>query len=189
MRTLKLQVQMTMDGFISGQNGAMDWMKLPWTEDLKDYVRKITEPVDTIVLGRKLAEGFIPHWAQVAKDPNHPEHEGGVKYATTQKIVFTKTLDRSLWENTEIATGDLAEEITALKHRPGKDIIAYGGGGFVSSLIKNRLIDELHLFVNPSALGNGMPIFQALSEMQRFDLADVQRSDCGIVVLKYTPGK
>ncbi len=189
MRKLKLQIQMTIDGFISGQNGEMDWMKFPWTEDILDYVREITEPVDTIVLGRKLAGGFIPHWANVAKDPNNPEYEGGVKYASTHKIVFTKTLDKSIWENTEIAKGDLVEEITNLKNKPGKDIIAYGGGEFVSALIKNKLIDELHIFVNPSAIGSGMPIFKELSEMQNFNLADAQKFDCGIIVMKYTPKK
>lgn len=186
MRKLKLQVQMTIDGFISGQNGEMDWMQFPWTEDILNYVRDLTEPVDTIVLGRKLAEGFIPHWTNVAKDPNNPEYEGGVKYATTEKIVFTKTLAKSIWDNTEIANGDLVEEITNLKSKSGKDIIAYGGGTFVSSLIKNKLIDELHLFVNPCAIGNGMPIFKELTEMQKFTLADSQKFDCGIVIMKYT---
>ncbi|GLR19063.1 dihydrofolate reductase family protein [Portibacter lacus] len=187
MRKLKLQVQMTIDGFISGQNGEMDWMKFPWTEDILNYVRELTEPVDTIVLGRKLAEGFIPHWENVAKDPKNPEYEGGVKFASTQKIVFTKTLDNSVWENTEIAKGDLVEVITSLKNMQGKDIIAYGGGEFVSALIKNKLIDELHLFVNPSAIGNGMPIFKELSEMQKFNLDDVQKFDCGIVAMVYKP--
>ena len=70
---------------------------------------------------------------------------------------------------------------------PGKDIIAYGGGEFVSSLIKNKLIDELHLFVNPAAIGNGMPIFKELSEMQKFNLDEVQKFDCGIVVMVYKP--
>jgi len=185
MRKLKLQVQTTIDGFISGTNGEMDWMQFPWTDDILNYVRQLTEPVDTIVLGRKLAEGFIPHWTNVAKDPNHPEYEGGVKYATTEKIVFTKTLDKSIWDNTEITNGDLVEEITKLKGKQGKDIIAYGGGMFVSSLIKNKLIDELYLFVNPSALGNGMPIFKELTDMQKFNLTDVQKFDCGIVVLNY----
>ncbi len=187
MRKLKLQVQMTIDGFISGQNGEMDWMKFPWTEDIINYVREITEPVDTIVLGRKLAEGFIPHWANVAKDPSNPEYEGGVKYASTQKIVFTKTLEKSIWENTEIAKGDLVEEITNLKNQQGKDIITYGGGAFVSALIKYKLIDELHLFVNPSAIGSGMPIFKELSEMQKFNLVDAHKFDCGIVVMVYKP--
>ncbi|WBL44232.1 dihydrofolate reductase family protein [Algoriphagus halophytocola] len=187
MRKLKLQVQITIDGFISGPNGEMDWMKFPWTEDILSYVREITEPVDTIVLGRKLAEGFIPHWANVAKDPSNPEYEGGVKYASTQKIVFTKTLGESIWENTGIAKGDLVEEINSLKSKSGKDIIPYGGGAFVSALIKNKLIDELHLFVNPAAIGKGMPIFKELTEMQKFRVIDVRNFECGIVTLVYKP--
>lgn len=189
MRKLKLQVQMTIDGFVSGQNGEMDWMKFPWTEDILNYVREITEPVDTIVLGRKLAEGFIPHWTNVAKDPNNPEYEGGVKYATTQKIVFTKTLDKSVWDNTEIAKGELVEEINNLKSKSGKDIMVYGGGTFVSALIKNKLIDELHLFVNPAAIGSGMPIFKELHQNLSLELVECKKFDCGIAIMKYVPKK
>ena len=69
MRKLKLQVQMTVDGFIAGLNGEMDWTARDWDGELKKYVTEITEPVDCIVLGRKLAQGFIPHWA------SHPEQE------------------------------------------------------------------------------------------------------------------
>lgn len=187
MRKLKLQVQMTIDGFITGQNGEMDWMCFPWTEDIITYVREITTPVDTVILGRKLAEGFIPHWENVAKDPSHPEYEGGIKYTTTPKIVFTKTIKKSIWDNTEIASGELVEEITALKNKEGGDIIAYGGGTFVSALIKNKLIDELHLFINPSAIGNGMPIFKELTSMQKFSVMNVRNFECGIIVLAYKP--
>ena len=187
MRKLKLQVQMTIDGFISGTNGEMEWMKFPWTTDILDYVREITEPVDTIILGRKLAEGFIPHWTNVVKNPNDPEFEGGVKYTSTPKIVFSKTMDNSIWDNTTIANGDLVEEITELKNSKGKDIIAYGGGTFVSALIKNKLIDELHLFINPTAIGNGMPIFKELSTYQSFEVKEVKNFECGIIVLVYKP--
>ena len=128
MRKLKLQVQMTIDGFISGQNGEMDWMCFPWTEDIVDYVREITEPVDTIILGRKLAERFIPHWENVVKDSKNPEYEGGLKYSSTPKIVFSKTLDRLLWSNTEIAKGELVEEITNLKTRKEKTLLFMEAG-------------------------------------------------------------
>ncbi len=185
MRKIKLQVQMTVDGYISGKNGEMDWMKFPWTEDIIGYVRQITEPVDTIILGRKLAEGFIPHWTNVVKNPEDPEYEGGIKLSTTPKIVFSKTLDKSIWDNTTIARGDLVDEITTLKNQKGKDIIVYGGGAFVSTLIKNQLIDEFHLFINPSAIGDGMPIFKDLESKQNLTLIKVTKFDCGIVVLKY----
>ena len=86
MRKLKLQMQLTMDGFIAGPNGEMDWMKLPWTEDIEKYVTELTAPIDTILLGRKLAQGFIPHWANVAADPKNPEHQAGILFSETPKI-------------------------------------------------------------------------------------------------------
>jgi dihydrofolate reductase len=185
MRKLKLQVQMTIDGFISGANGEMDWMKFPWTSDITDYVREITEPVDTIILGRKLAEGFIPHWTNVAKNPNDTDYEGGVKYTATPKIVFTKTIEKSIWDNTKVENGELVEEVTKLKNVEGKDIIVYGGGTFVSELIKNKLIDELYLFINPTAIGNGMPIFKELTANQSFEVKEVKHFECGIVLICY----
>lgn len=185
MRKLKLQVQMTIDGFISGQNGEMDWMNFPWTDDITNYVRGITQTVDTIVLGRKLAEGFIPHWENVAKDPSNPEYEGGIKYATTPKIVFTKTIDKSIWANTEVANGELVEEINRLKNQSGKDIIVYGGGTFVTALINEGLIDEFHLFINPTAIGNGMTIFKGLDKNFKLNLKTVKQFDCGITVTCY----
>ena len=85
MRKLKLQVQTSIDGFISGKNGEMDWMKFPWCDDIISYVKQLTEPVDTIILGRKLAEGFIPHWANVAKNPEDPEYDVGLNTRRPQK--------------------------------------------------------------------------------------------------------
>lgn len=189
MRKLKLQVQTTVDGFIAGENGEMDWMTFPWTEDIERYVNELTEPVDTIILGRNLAEGFIPHWAGVAADHTNPEQASGKRYTDTAKIVFTKTLDNSKWENTTLAKGDIVEEVTRLKALPGGDIIVYGGATFVSSLVKNGLIDEYHLFVNQSAIGNGMPIFRNLSEKQNLKLIKSIPFECGIVLLNYQVNK
>lgn len=179
MRKLKLQVQITVDGYIAGPNGEMDWMVWNWDDELKKYVGELTEPVDCIVLGRKLAQGFIPHWA------SHPEAEGADKFNTTHKVVFTKTLEKSEWDNTVLAKGDLVEEINNLKNEEGGDIIAYGGATFVSALIKNGLIDEYHLFVNPTVIGNGMTIFKELQSKQNLTLIKATPFDCGIVVLNY----
>ena len=181
MRKLKLQVQMSVDGYIAGPKSEMDWMIWNWDDELKKYVTEITEPVDCIVLGRKLAQGFIPHWA------SHPELEGADKYNNTAKVVFTKTLEKSEWDNTVLAKGDLAEEINKLKSQEGKDIIAYGGASFVSSLIKQGLIDEYHLFINPSAIGDGMTIFKEIDHKQDFKLIKATQFECGIVVLHYEP--
>ena len=183
MRKLKLQVQITLDGFISGKNNEMDWMIVNWSNDLKDYVTRLNERVDTILLGKNLALGFIPHWTDAY---NRPEPmEGSEKYVKTPKVVFSKTLKKSEWDNTVVANGDLIEEVNKLKNQKGKDMIVFGGGKFVSSLIKKGLIDEYHLFINPVALGEGMPIFQDLDHRQNVTLQNSQVFECGIVVLKY----
>lgn len=187
MRKLKLQVQMTVDGYIAGPNGEMDFMMWNWDDELKQYVQEITDSVDCIILGRKLAEGFIPYWASVAANPDGEEFATGKKFAATPKVVFTKTLDQSEWNNTVLAKGDLTDEITQLKKQAGNDIIVYGGATFVSALIQHRLIDEFHLFINPTAIGNGMTIFKELDRKQNLTLVKSKSFDCGIVVLHYAP--
>lgn len=185
MRVLKLQVQMTVDGYIAGLNGEMDFMVWDWDDELKQYVEDITEPVDCIILGRKLAEGFIPHWATVAANPDDPQFTAGRKFSETHKVVFSKTLDRSEWDNTVFAKGFLVDEITKLKNQKGNDIITYGGANFVSALIKQGLIDEFHLFINPTAIGNGKTIFNDIDRYQNLTLVKSRSFDCGIVVLNY----
>lgn len=181
MRKLKLQVQMTVDGFIAGPHGEMDWTNRDWDAGLKHYVGEITTSVDCIILGRKLAQGFIPYWA------SHPEEEGAEIFNRTRKVIFTKTLERSEWENTTLAKGNLVDEIARLKKQDGKDIITYGGATIAAALIRSGLIDEFHLFINPTAIGVGMPIFHELDRNQDLRLVKSTSFDCGIVVLHYEP--
>ena len=154
MRTFKLQVQTSVDGYMAGANGEMDWMTFPWSDDLNAYVTALTEAVDCIVLGRNLAEGFIPHWAGLPAD-----EPGADTMNNTPKVVISNSLTESPWENTVVAGGDLSESVNQLKAAPGGDMITYGGGTLVASLIANGLLDELHLLVNPTAIGAGMPVF------------------------------
>lgn len=182
MRKLKLQVQITIDGYIAGPNSEMDWMTFPWNDDINAYVTAISEPMDTVLLGRKLAEGFIPHWASVAADPAHPEVEAGKIFVNTPKIVFSRTLDQIEWPNTTLAQGELSEVVNALKQQAGDDMMAYGGAEFVSSLIEANLIDEYHLFINPTAIGSGLRIFTGRTNLS---FLHSQAFDNGIVVLVY----
>jgi dihydrofolate reductase len=184
-RKLKLQVQMSVDGYIAGPNGEMDWLVWNWDDKLKGYVNELTESVDTILLGRKMTEGFISYWSDVMTKPDDPGYAFAKKMIETPKVVFSKTLNISKWVNTEIATGDLTDEINKIKRQEGKDIIVYGGASFYSSLIKAAVIDEFHLFINPAAIGNGMTIFKDLNGMQKFTLVKSIAFDCGIVLLQY----
>jgi dihydrofolate reductase len=86
-----------------------------------------------------------------------------------------------------LAKGALAGEINRLKSQEGKDIIAYGGATFVSELIRQGLIDEYHLFINPVAIGKGMTIFNTLEQKKDLRLVKATAFDCGIVVLYYEP--
>jgi len=187
MRKLKLQVQMTVDGFVAKPNGELDWMTWEWDDELKKYVIELTDTVDCILIGRKLAEGFIPHWASIASDPGNPEFSFGKNLNDMLKVVFSKTLTSSEWTNTKLTKEDFIEEINKLKKQDGKDIIVYGGAGFVSSLIQAGLIDEFHLFVNPAAIGEGMSIFKNLDKKQNLQLVKSIPFSCGIVLLCYKP--
>ena len=175
---------MSIDGCIAGPNNELDWMV--WDDEYVRYLNDITESVDTIIMGRKMVDGFIPYWTEVANKPNDPMYEIAKKMVEIPKVVFSKTLNKSEWSNTDIATGDLKDEITRLKSQDGGgDIIVYGGASFDSSLIEENLIDEFYLFINPVAIGNGKTIFKDLKEIRKFTLIESIAFDSGIVLLHY----
>jgi dihydrofolate reductase len=187
MRRLKLQVQMTVNGFVGGPNGELDWMTWNWDDSIKNYVNEIHAPVDTIILGRKMTDGFVKHWESVAADPENPDYEFSRKMTDTPKIVFTKTLEKSPWNNTTLAKGDLTDEIKNLKTGHGGDIIVYGGAEFVSNLVNAGLIDDYYLFINPAVIGKGLTIFSGTEKLRRLKLAGSDVFDCGINLLHYIP--
>jgi dihydrofolate reductase len=184
-RKLRLQVQMSLDGCIAGPNGEMDWMVGLLDDQVLKYASKITESVDTILLGRKMTDVFISYWLNVMNKPDDPWNAFAKKMIEIPKIVFTKTLNKSEWINTDIATGNLTEEVNKVKSQNGRDIVVYGGASFDSSLIKAKLIDEFYLFINPVAIGNGMTIFKDLNEIQKYTLIESKAFECGIVLLRY----
>jgi dihydrofolate reductase len=187
LRKLRLQVQMSVDGCIAGPNGEMDWMVGLLDDEQIKYVSKITESVDTILLGRKMTDVFISFWLDVMNKPDDPWNAFAKRMIEIPKVVFTKTLNKSEWINTDIATGDLIEEVSKIKSQSGRDIVVYGGASFDSSLIKEKLIDEFYLFINPVAIGNGMTIFKDMNEIQKYSLIESKVFESGIVLLRYEP--
>ncbi|HZA61325.1 MAG TPA: dihydrofolate reductase family protein [Nitrososphaeraceae archaeon] len=185
MRKLRLHVNMSVNGCIAGPNGEMDWMVGLKDDELIKYTFKLHEPVDTILLGRKMTDVFISYWSDVMNKPDDPWYSFSKKMIETPKVVFTKTLNKSRWINTDIATGDLKEEVNKIKSQNGRDIIVYGGASFDSSLIKEKLIDEMYFFINPVAIGNGMTIFKDLNEIQKYTLIESKAFESGKVLLHY----
>src|ERR1700742_696558 len=106
MRKLKLQVQMSVDGFVGGPNGELDWMEWNWDEKIKTYVTDLTASIDTILLGRKMAGAFIDHWTNALANPADESFPFAKLMVDTPKVVFTKTLDKSEWKNTVLANGE-----------------------------------------------------------------------------------
>lgn len=185
MRKVKLQMQMTINGYVGGPNGENDWMTWNPDDEFLEFIKSHFDSTDTLLLGRKLADGFIEHWEKTAV--SNPEHPFAKKIVEIPKIVFTRTLDESPWNNTTLAKADLAEEIADLKKQNGKDIAVVGGAGFASSLIKQNLIDEYNLIVNPTAIGSGMTIFNLLDRIQKFTPVSAKLYSGGKTVLSYNP--
>ena len=182
MRKLKLQMQITVDGFVAGPEGQLDWMTWEMDENLIAFISHLTDTSDTILMGRKMTEGFVNYWEGV--QPGSPEHEFAQKMVTMPKVVFSKTVTTMNGRNVRVENGALADAVDKLKRQDGKDLIVYGGATFVRSLIENQLIDELNLFVNPIAIGDGLRIFSARAPLK---LLSSTAYASGIVVDTYAP--
>lgn len=187
MRKLKLQMQMTINGYVGRPDGKNDWMTWAPDDEFLAFLVSLIDSSDTLLLGRKTAEVIIPYWEETAE--KNLDHPFAKKIVDIPKVVFTKTLDQSIWNNTTLAKGNLAEEIAHLKKQNGKDILVFGGAGFVSSLINEGLIDEYHLIVNPTAIGSGMTIFNSPDEIHKFSPIQAKLYPGGKTVLSYQPKK
>ncbi|QIP15317.1 dihydrofolate reductase family protein [Spirosoma aureum] len=186
MRKLKLQMQLSVDGYVAGPNGELDWMNFDQDSKLLALINSLTDSSDTILLGRKMTDGFVTYWENVVNNqPDSPEFSFAQKMVDTPKVVFSKTLKSIAGKNVTIENGDLATAVKNMKSKTGKDIIVYGGAGFVSSLIKEGLIDEFNFFVNPIMINKGLRIFDLLGERQKLLLQNATGFECGVAVLIY----
>jgi dihydrofolate reductase len=161
MRKLILQVQMSLDGFVAGPEGELDWIFATGPDEaLFERVIELAASCDTILLGRKMTRSFVDHWENVLDNMPHSNEQPLAKLMVgMRKIAFSHTQTEIGGRNLEVENGDLATAVQALKEAPGRDIIVYGGAGFVSSLIALNLVDEYHVVRSPVAIGKGMAVF------------------------------
>jgi len=190
MRKIKLQIQLSLDGFICGCLGEMDWMVWEWDDVVKQYVAELTNSADTFLMGRATGEGMAVYWPTVAGNPESNEEEKWMadKLNSSPKVIFSKTITHISWNNARVAN-DIVEEVKELKKEPGKDILIYGGAFTVSSFIRENLIDEYHLFINPVIIGNGKTIYSNVKQNMKLKLLNTVSSSTGIVILVYVPEK
>jgi dihydrofolate reductase len=183
MRRLIYSMTVSLDGFIAGPDGALDW-SVPDEELFRFHTQRVQE-TDMQLCGRRLYEAML-FW-ETAQETSLPEEH--VEFAriwkALPKVVFSTTLE-SVVGNARLAREGLGEEVARLKEQPGKEI-AVGGAGLARACMKLGLIDEWRLFVSPVILGGGTPYFPPLDETINLELLDTQTFGGRVVYLRYRP--
>ena len=182
MRKLVLQMGISLDGYVArpGKFGAGGWGTPP--EDPALQARKLgwIRDAGLHLMGRNTYQEMAGFWP-------YSDDEYAAPMNHIPKVVFSKTLSKADWAQSTIASGDLADEITALKREPGKDMIAWGGATFAQSLSRLRLVDEYRLVLQPVALGDGLPLFAGLTAPFVLDLVEARAYADGAVLHVYHP--
>jgi len=182
MRKVIYSMGVSLDGFIAGPDGEIDWSAPD--EELHRFHNQQTQEIGAHLCGRRLYETMV-YWETADENPSATEFElefAGI-WQRLPKIVFSKTLEK-VEGNARLVRDNVAEEVAKLKEQPGKDL-AVGGAGLASTLIKLGLIDEYRLFVSPVLLGGGTPYFPALEERIDLELVETRTFGSRVVYVRY----
>lgn len=180
MRNLIYAMTVSLDGFIAGPDGSIDWSSPD--EELFRFHTKRVENTDVQLCGRRLYENML-YWENVDENSLDADQAKFCKiWKDLPKIVFSTTLE-SVVGNSRLVRDNLAEEVSWLKEQAGKDI-AIGGAQLAHTCMKLNLIDEWHLFVAPVLLGSGTPYFPSVS-MTNLELVETKTFGSRIVFLRY----
>jgi dihydrofolate reductase len=182
MRKVIYSMGVSLDGFIAGPNGEIDWSAPD--EELHRFHNEQTGETGVHLLGRRLYEVML-YWETADQNPLATEYE--LEFAriwqATPKIVFSRSLER-VEGNARLATDSVAEEVARLKEQPGKDL-SVGGAGLAATLIKLDLIDEYGVFVSPVVLGGGTPYFPPLAQRINLELVETRTFASRVVYVRY----
>ncbi|MEO6539574.1 MAG: dihydrofolate reductase family protein [Ferruginibacter sp.] len=185
MRNLIFFMHTSLDGFVAGLNGELDWIK--FDDDLFDFVGTMTAQADTALYGRVTYEMMQSYWPKAGEQPNATKHaiEHSGWYNKVSKVVLSKTIKETGLINTKVISDQLSDNINTLKQQGGKNILIFGSPGATQSLLKQGLIDAFWLFVNPIILGQGMPLFKDITGMTKLKLVESKTFACGVIALHY----
>lgn len=184
MKKIIVAEHVTLDGFVAGLNGEMDWIQLD--DKLFNLVNEFTVTADTALYGRITYEMMESYWPTAASQPNATKHdiEHSNWYNQSQKIVLSKTI-KSNNEKTTVISENAAGELEKLKSSGGKNILVLGSRSVVHLLMQHNLIDEYWLFVNPVLLGKGIPMFTEIDNKASLKLVTSKVFDYGVTALNY----
>ena len=186
MRKIIVSNLVSLDGFFEGENKEIDWFTVD--ETFFEYARQLLNEVDTILFGRITYQMMAAFWPSAIDEDAVITH----KMNHLNKIVFSKTLKKTDWNNARLAKNNLAEVVKNLKNQPGENIVIFGSGTIVNQLTKLDLIDEYRIIINPLLLGKGNAMFKGIDDRIDLELLDTKVLKTGVIVLYYKrkqPGK
>jgi len=185
MGKLVLFMHTSLDGFVAGTQGEMNWIHVD--EEIFDYAAARTNESDTALYGRVTYQMMQSYWPTAADKPGASKHdmEHSAWYNQVTKVVISRSMRGQNLPKTKIISDDIATEINELKRQTTKEILIFGSPGASHSLMQLDLIDEYWLFVNPILLGKGIPIFSGISDRKKLKLIMSHAFSSGIVCLHY----
>ena len=175
----------SLDGFVAGPKGEMDWIKVD--EDIFDFVGTMTEQSDTALYGRVTYQMMEGYWPTAGDQPDASKHdkEHSAWYNKVAKVVLSKTMDGAGLVNTTVISDQLQDKVNEVKSQEGRNILIFGSPSASQSLLAAGLIDEFWLFVNPILLGQGRPMFKQSDERIDLKLVESMAFGCGVIALHY----
>jgi dihydrofolate reductase len=187
MRRLIVSLNVSLDGFISGPDGELDWHINCWSGEMGEALCARLAKADTLLLGRVTYEAMARYWpAQLnsssCREADYAFAEMMCRY---EKIVFTNTLSSPTWSHTTFVDGDVKQTIDALKRQPGRDIMVYGSGQLVQSLMQTNSVDEYQLWLHPVLLGAGKRLFQSTQSSEPLNLICSETFPSGVMMVRY----
>jgi dihydrofolate reductase len=189
MRKIISFMHISLDGFVAGPNGEMNWIKVD--DEIFDYVGKRIGESDTALYGRVTYEMMESYWPTAGDEPDASKHdiEHSAWYKKAHKVVLSKTMKDADLTNTTIISDNLADRINEIKQQGDTEILLFGSPRATHSLIQQNLIDGYWLFVNPVVLGQGIPLFVDIKGEIKLKLLATQQFACGVTALNYTVDK
>jgi len=196
MRKIISFMHISLDGFVAGLNGEMDWIKVD--EEIFDHVGKRISEGDTALYGRVTYQMMENYWPTAGDKPTASKHdiEHSKWYSKVHKVVLSKTMNPDSYRdadpiaigltNTKIISDNLSDRINEIKQQAGKDILLFGSPTATQSLIQLNLIDGYWLFLNPIILGRGIPLFVDIKDKIKLKLLTTRQFTSGVTELNYT---
>jgi dihydrofolate reductase len=186
MRKVISFMHVSLDGFVAGPNGEMDWIKVD--REIFDHVSKRIGERDTALYGRVTYEMMENYWPTAADNPAASKHdiEHSKWYSNVHKVVLSKTMTEQGLTNTTIISDNLSDNINEIKQQEGDDILLFGSPTATHSLMQQNLIDGYLLFVNPIILGQGIPLFADIKDKIKLNLLTTTQFTSGVTELNYT---